>query len=298
MLRWRLLLGVILVAVLAGLFWLDYHASPPGLWLFPLAVVAAVLAAGEMVRLCAMREPRPRAGVIYFGTLAPVLLSGVPMFLLDDPASCGLGRLGWPLLGVAVGLLFAFLAEMRHYTAPGEVMERLAKHMLAMVYVGVLLSFALQLRAFGEGAVGLVAVLSMMVIVKASDIGAYTVGRLIGRHKLAPRLSPGKTWEGVAGGVAFALLGAYLVFYQLVPQLGLPASTTTIPSWGWIVYGTLIAIAGLIGDLAESLLKRDAGVKDSSTWLPGFGGVLDLLDSILAASPVAYICWVAGLVGV
>jgi phosphatidate cytidylyltransferase len=296
LLRWRGLLGIVLVAALAGLCWLDYSASPPGTWLFPLAVLAALLGAGEMVHLASAREPRPRAGVIYVGALAPVVLCGAPMFLLDDPAHCALGWLGWPLLGVAVGVLAAFLAEMRDYHGPGLVMERLAKSLLPTVYVGLLLSFAVQLRALGAGPVGLIALISMIVVVKLSDIGAYTVGRLIGKHKLAPKLSPGKTWEGVAGGLAFALAGAYGIFHGALPNAGWP-SAADAPDWGWIVYALLVAIAGLLGDLAESLLKRDAGVKDSSTWLPGFGGVLDLLDSILAAAPVAYVCWVAGLVG-
>jgi phosphatidate cytidylyltransferase len=87
------------------------------------------------------------------------------------------------------------------------------------------------------------------------------------------------------------------MFRVALPNWGWP-SAADAPDWGWIIYALLVSIAGLLGDLAESLLKRDAGVKDSSTWMPGFGGALDLLDSILAAAPVAYVWWVAGLVGV
>ena len=296
MLSWRLLLGVVIVAALLLLCWLDYAAPLPGVWLYPLVLLIAVLGAGEMARLVQTRAPRPLSAVIYFGTLAPVVLCAVPMFLLEDPARCALGWWGWPMLGLALGVLLAFLAEMRFYTGPGAVIERLAKSALAFSYLGLLLSFVVQLRMLGDGPLGLLALISMIAVVKMSDVGAYTVGRLVGRHKLAPKISPGKTWEGVAGGVGFALLGSYLVFFEFAPRLNL-WTTNAAPAWGWVVYALLLALAGLIGDLAESLLKRDAGVKDSSSWMPGLGGVFDLIDSILAGAPVAYVCWSAGLVG-
>jgi phosphatidate cytidylyltransferase len=126
------------------------------------------------------------------------------------------------------------------------------------------------------------------------DTGAYTLGRLMGRHKMAPRLSPGKTWEGAAGAALFAVFGSWAVF-NLIGRM-LNSHRAPLESWRWIVFGLVVGIAGLLGDLAESLLKRDAGRKDSSPWMPGFGGMLDLLDSILFAAPVAYLCWATGLV--
>ena len=93
--------------------------------------------------------------------------------------------------------------------------------------------------------------------------------------------------EGSAGGLAFACLGSWAAFHLLVPLGGRPNA----PVWGWLAYGLLVGTAGMLGDLAESLLKRDLGRKDSSTWMPGFGGLLDVLDSILLAAPVAYLCW-------
>ncbi len=149
----------------------------------------------------------------------------------------------------------------------------------------------------------------MILFVKLGDTGAYTVGRLIGRHKVTPVLSPGKTWEGVAGAVVWAMLGGWAVATWWVPQLNsveaASASATPDHAWAslgsnipltarWIIYGGVMAIVGMLGDLAESLLKRDLGRKDSSDWLPGFGGTLDLLDSILFAGPVAYVVWRSG----
>jgi phosphatidate cytidylyltransferase len=140
----------------------------------------------------------------------------------------------------------------------------------------------------------LLALVSMIVVVKLGDTGAYTVGRLIGRHKMAPTLSPGKTWEGTCGGLLCAWVGAWLMLEIVPPAIGWHDGSNAlrgIPNF--IAYGLIVGIAGIVGDLAESLLKRDAGVKDSSTWMPGMGGVLDVLDSMLAAAPVAYLFWVA-----
>jgi phosphatidate cytidylyltransferase len=133
----------------------------------------------------------------------------------------------------------------------------------------------------------MVALASLIATVKMSDTGQYFVGRAFGRHKLAPRVSPGKTWEGVLGGVLFAVIGAGLAFWF----------SGRFDLVGVICYAFALAPAGIIGDLAESLLKRDVGVKDSSTWMPGFGGVLDMLDSLLVAAPVAYLFWALGWVG-
>jgi len=113
---------------------------------------------------------------------------------------------------------------------------------------------------------------------------------LMGRHKMTPVLSPGKTVEGAVGAIFFACLGAWLSWHFLLPYMN-TACTASGSSWAWILYGILLGIAGILGDLAESLLKRDAGRKDSSTWLPGFGGVLDVLDSLLFAAPVGWAFW-------
>jgi phosphatidate cytidylyltransferase len=148
----------------------------------------------------------------------------------------------------------------------------------------------------------MLALVSLIAIVKMSDTGQYAIGRVLGRHKLAPLVSPGKTWEGVMGGALFAIVGAFLVFGWAAPYImGTPnKSADFFADTGRVVrvaiYALLVAAAGILGDLAESLLKREAGIKDSSTWMPGFGGLLDLLDSLLVAAPVAYLLWALGLV--
>jgi phosphatidate cytidylyltransferase len=121
----------------------------------------------------------------------------------------------------------------------------------------------------------------------ASDIGAYAVGRTIGRHKLSPGVSPGKTVEGALGGLAATMLVAW-AYVRWVLQPGTHLGFRWAPV-GVLAFGALVSIAAQIGDLAESLLKREAGVKDSSTLIPGHGGILDRCDSLLFVMPVSFV---------
>jgi len=192
---------------------------------------------------------------------------------------------------LAVAVVVVFLGQMRRYRKPGGIMANVSAAVFVMVYVGVMLSFAVQLRlAWGLGAMA-----SWLIAVKAGDIGAFTAGRLIGRHKIAPLLSPNKTIEGAAGALVFSCLASWATFTWLLPAIAL-GHLAGGPRWGWLPFGLLMGGAGMMGDLAESLLKRDAGCKASSRWLPGFGGVLDILDSLLLTAPLAWACWYAGLV--
>jgi len=145
---------------------------------------------------------------------------------------------------------------------------------LAILYLGWLSCFAMAMRV----EFGLWRVVMFVFVVKFSDIGAYTVGRLIGKHKFAPRISPGKTWEGLAGACIFAVI--FSVVFADCAGIMTPSAA--------IVFGGCFAIIGQMGDLVESMLKRDAVQKDSSSHVPGFGGLLDVLDSLLIASPFAY----------
>lgn len=289
MLRWRLLLGTVFVVCLAGLAWLDLHAPLPGEFLWPLAVATSLLGCQECLSLFAARQLRPPAGATYLGTLLIVGSTGGGVFWPAHIDPLETASLAFPL-----AVMGAFVVEMVRYREPGEVMIRVGLAVLTIAYVGLFMAFVIQLRVI-DAQRGMVALASLLIVVKMCDIGAYTVGRLWGRHKMAPHLSPGKTLEGVAGGLAFACLGAWLSLVVLGSYL---APEATVPSIGaWMVYGLIVGVAGIVGDLAESLLKRDMGRKDSSTWMPGFGGVLDLLDSILLAAPVAYLCWRSGLLG-
>ena len=305
MLRWRLALGTTFVAALAALCWLDARAETPGTWLMPLALVLAVLGTQELLGMWSARPQQPLGWAVYLGNIGIVVAN---LGTIWRPAM--FGPLGWPAIGLALAIILVFWSEMARYTGPGGIAERLGLAALALIYVGLMISFLVQLRLLGpDGSWGLAALASLVLIVKLSDIGAYTVGRLVGRHKMAPVLSPGKTMEGAAGALAAALVAAWVSQEWLIPAIVTAGSETptapgdtspavsVVPAWGWIVAGLSLCVAGIVGDLAESLLKRDAGRKDSSNWMPGFGGVLDLIDSLLLAAPVAYLLWSAGLMG-
>lgn len=301
MLSWRLFLGTVFVGGLAALCWWDARLNHPGMVLFPLAILLTVAATDELVTMLAAGGRQPLAWVAHLGNLLIVGSNAVfiywPLGGVAYPADCLVGKLGWPLGATCVAMILAFLGEMRRYTQPGATIVQLGMSALAHVYVGLLLSCVVQLRHLHDGPTGMIALVSLVAVVKACDIGAYTCGRLVGRHKMTPVLSPGKTWEGTVGGLVFAATAAWLVFRYLAPAIRSDmAPSDSVPAWGWLAYGLLVGAAGVIGDLAESLLKRDAGVKDSSCWMPGFGGVLDILDSILLAAPIAYGCWAVGLV--
>src|SRR5262249_3000017 len=153
-------------------------------------------------------------------------------------------------------------------------------------YLGLLPCFLVQLRWLGaleaNGRRGTAALALAIFVPKCCDIGAYFTGRWLGRHPLAPVLSPKKTWEGAIGGLAAAVLAA----------IGINSAGPVIPGGvlSTVGFGLALGSAGILGDLAESLIKRDCRRKDASQVVPGFGGVLDVIDSIVFAAPVAY-CW-------
>ena len=180
----------------------------------------------------------------------------------------------------------------------GREIGTLGFELFVIVYIGVLLTMTSQLRwlehrgrPFGwvEAEVGYFALGALMVATKMGDVGAYTFGRLIGGPKMVPRLSPGKTWAGGVGHLITAGLCSVAWLCWLGPSISYRWDRWPITSA--FVFGVVVGFAGLIGDLFESLIKRDVGVKDAPVLLPGFGGLLDLMDSILLAGPVAYGMW-------
>ncbi len=301
MLRWRLSLGAIFIAAIIGLCWMDVHSRIPGLWLFPLGALIVALASGEIVELLRCVGLKPLAGVVLGSNLTLFAMNWTREIVMEIlPAStqaqlalnAGLiNRLEWAAAALPICVLVAFAAAMRRYEKPGESINQIAATVFAIVYVGLMMCFVVQLRINWN----MCALASMIIVVKMSDTGAYTVGRLIGRHKMAPVLSPGKTIEGAFGAIAFAVLGSWFCFHLLWP-IDSSNPGLLLGGAGWIVYGAAVGAAGIFGDLAESLIKRDAQRKDSSAWMPGFGGILDIVDSILLAAPVAWLCWALGLV--
>ena len=154
--------------------------------------------------------------------------------------------------------------------------------LFGLMYVAWLLNFIQKINYF-PGVNGTFYVLYFILVTKFSDTGAYVVGSLIGRNKMIPRISPGKTWEGFGGAILFSV-GASIAFARFLPD---KLSGMSLPHA--IILGLVLATAAVIGDLIESLFKREAGVKDSGAFFPGIGGILDLLDSLLFNAPLMYL---------
>ena len=154
--------------------------------------------------------------------------------------------------------------------------------LFGLMYVPWLLNFIQKINFF-PGVDGHYFLLYFVLITKFSDTGAYSVGSLIGKHKMIPRISPGKTWEGFGGAIVVSTI-ASLVFVHFAHE--------KMPAMNWvhaIILGVLLSSAAVVGDLIESLFKREAGVKDSGRFFPGIGGMLDLLDSLLFNAPIMYL---------
>jgi phosphatidate cytidylyltransferase len=154
--------------------------------------------------------------------------------------------------------------------------------LLGLMYVPWLLNFIQKINFF-PGVDGHFYLLYFVLITKFSDTGAYAVGSLIGKHKMIPRISPGKTWEGFAGAIAVST-GASLLFVHFFGS-----HMAGMNSMHAVILGVILSISAVVGDLIESIFKREAGVKDSGRFFPGIGGILDLLDSLLFNAPIMYL---------
>ena len=180
-------------------------------------------------------------------------------------------------------MLLLFIEQIVRYRTQGAI-RHIAGSLLAVCYLGVCSAVVLGIRIH----IGMRGFILFVTVVKATDIGAYFIGTFLGRHKLAPRLSAGKTWEGLAGGLALAVVCSLAIGAQLGRGLG-PLGQGTMYWWNAVLFALLLGLFGQVADLCESTLKRDAGLKDSGRGVPAFGGVLDVVDSPLLAAPVAYV---------
>lgn len=301
MLGKRLISSAVIISLLLLLVVFDFRLGRElslghsGLLLGPLLLVLVGLGCRELLDLFGNFKHQPSARVVIPASLVATALACVPIFWRDYPVDCHIGKTGWVLFGLAGAVGIIFVSEMFRYRNPGETIERISLGVVCVGYLVLLASFLVLLRLFHSNAWGMAALLTMVIVAKVSDTGAYTAGKLFGRHKFWPTLSPGKTWEGIVGGLLFGCVISVVLFNTLVPWL--TGSEDRTPVVSAIAYGLIVTVAGMVGDLSESLLKRDAGIKDSSRWLPGLGGMLDIVDSLLVAAPAAYACWVVGLIG-
>lgn len=171
-------------------------------------------------------------------------------------------------------LLALFLYQYKFHGTSG-VLANCGANYFSIMYLGLLSSFCIAIRI----EFGLWPLLMFAYVIKSADIGAYSIGSMFGKHKFSPKISPGKTWEGMGGAVGSAIFVA--ICFSLICDI--------MPWWPAVMFGLIFAFIGQLGDLAESMMKRDAEQKDSANKVPGFGGVLDIIDSPLVAAPLAYL---------
>jgi len=294
MLKYRLITGPLLIVMMLAIvvlddwmdsitlngFWSGLFRGkdhlPRGIALFVFAAfIAAPLAARELSAIFKAQGIATRKTLTTTAAMLGVFLSyGIPM---DADPIVAISILSTGMILVFVGALLTF---SQNKNVQGVVAAAGAV-MFAMVYLGLMLGFFLAIRR-NHSAWWIVGII---LATKACDSGAYFTGRSLGRHKLIPWLSPGKTWEGLIGGVLASVLAGMGLAWLSQKFLSAP-DHVDLPLGA--VWGLIFGLVGVFGDLAKSLLKRGAGIKDSSSMLPGLGGVLDVLDSPLMVAPVAY----------
>ena len=285
MLRTRILTAIVLLAIVAVALWTGSRAV-----ICSLSLVALAGCAWEWARLTTLRGWAPIGVALVFVVIAlgGAWLSSGDFFLFTPLTPiAGIATAGWAIAAPAA--LFGAPLEA------GVVAPRPPAHWAITGVVVLVVAWWSFCAAAAQGPIFL---LSILALVWCSDIAAYFFGKRFGRRKLAPRISPGKTWEGVAGAVAMTL-----AISALVASLNPPHTTGFIGAlwhaWPWpivlIVLAFLVAL-GIVGDLFESMLKRRAGVKDSSRLLPGHGGVFDRMDALLPVFPAAMwlFAWATG----
>jgi phosphatidate cytidylyltransferase len=250
----RILIAAAGLPAVLGLVWLG------GWWLWLLAVVSGLTALHEFYGMARPLRPLVLAG--YAGTVLALL-------------GAELGGTIWMLGGFLTTLAFAFLLKGISDTRQSLTVA-VGTTVLGAAWIGLGLAYVLLLRGIPEH--GRLATFTVLLAVFAADTLAYFTGLLIGRHKLAPVLSPGKTWEGLVASTITAILVSFFALYHQ-HFLGVGES---------LVFGVVIAVSAPMGDLFESAVKRDLGVKDSGGLLAGHGGVLDRLDAHLFALVASY----------
>lgn len=289
----RTVVGTVLIVVVAGVCLLDWHLERSGrpavrldpagpettIRALPLAALMLVLIAAGYLELAGLAAATGVDISRFSGMVCAMILGTLPFW--RQGLAGGAAHLALVVLGVAVMVLFAEQIVRRQTQ---DAIRRVGVGLLGVCYLGVCGAVVLSIRM----QFGLKALVLFLVAVKVTDIAAYFSGTAVGRHKLIPWLSPGKTWEGLFGGLAGAAVAAVAFVAVVNPVFGMPDRA----SMSYVAAALFAVVVGAIGqgaDLCESLLKRDAGSKDAGSSVPGFGGVLDVLDSPLLAAPAGYV---------
>lgn len=252
----RIISAIVLISIITGVIFVD--------WLCALVVTIFII--GGLYEYFLMLEKKGINIYKYFGIGMGTIIPLSIMFRFEPTRN-------WELLFIVLALFFLILMQFKRRDNHGVIVD-ISTTLFGILYVSWFFSFLIKIRYLPDG-LGYLALL--LLITKLGDIGAFLVGSKWGKHPLLPRISPKKTIEGAIGGLVFSILGAL-------------ASKTFLPfDYGQLLIIAIgLAILGQLGDLSESLLKRDCQVKDSGNIFPGMGGVLDEIDSLLFSAPVFY----------
>ena len=277
MLKHRLITGSLLIASILLIAFLDHRMTAPN-GALPRGLLLGIITCGLVAPLLALElgvilNRLGSAPLGWLTCLGSILISGC-MWLCRDSGDTVL-----MILSLVFTLAFIFGASGRR--TKGLITDVMGSLFVTFT-AGVLLGFWLMLRREETAWVLVGAILT----VKMADIGAYTVGCSIGRNRMIPWLSPKKTWEGLAGGILFSAICGTLLAWA---SPGFSESPEGISLMTGFIFGVVCALIGLLGDLSASALKRDAGIKDSGSLLPGLGGLVDTLDSLLLVGPIAWL---------
>ena len=291
MLKQRLLSAAIIVpGFLLGLFFM------PSWVLVCIMIAVSALMMLEFHRMLNLADI-PSFRYVCIGCGTAVILATYLGFIWKpgEDGAVSLARANaWENIAIACTVLILLLRQFpqKHNDKP---LATIACNLLCVLYVPFLMNFLLKLAFIGGNADGTTPltsttgpylVLYVVLAAKLTDAGAFFIGIAVGRHKLIPRLSPGKTWEGFAGGIATCVIMSVVYFHLVDKNLLGGMVVTTLHA---IVLGIVLSLVGMAGDLAESLLKRASMVKDSGKSVPGVGGALDVVDSVLFVAPVFYL---------
>jgi phosphatidate cytidylyltransferase len=277
-LKKRAVTSIILIATMLGILFGDDYLSPRG-WPFLCSCVFILqaIALGELMSL--LQPPKPNILITFCGLFCVYSWTWEFRhdFALEPPTKLLFS-------GYLVIALVILAIEICRYNEKEDNTRRVTNTLLALFYLGTASVFLLLIRFLPTHST--LALAATIFVPKIGDVGAYLTGSLIGKHKMTPTLSPKKTWEGFAGGMLISILVA-IAFNFIGPE---PLFKNGVPEA--IAFGFTVGLAGVFGDLFASMIKRDAQVKDASQSIPGFGGVLDVVDSVLFAAPVAYLFFV------
>lgn len=281
MLRYRLLFGILMTVFFTAVVvfdgWLDGSLPVQGTVLCILIALLAIPAQLELSKLAAAKNlkifiPVSIIASILFATSRYWQQEYWHRFVEIRPET-------YLIFLSALVLLALLLYQYLSYGTSG-VLANCGASYFSILYLGLLSSFCVMIRL----EFGLWPLLMFVFVVKSADIGAYSIGSLFGKHKFSPKISPSKSWEGMAGAVAMAVVVAIL--FAVITAI---YDIIIMAWWLAVIFGVCFAFIGQIGDLVESMMKRDAEQKDSANNVPGFGGILDIIDSPLVAAPFGYL---------